>query len=68
MSHEMDDHRNTRLPITIWKNQVFHNSRDTTITLNKKDVPFMFACSLCHWPLDAVEVFRTRSGCCVWRR
>ena len=46
MSNELD-HRNVRLPIIVWKNQIFHHSRDTTITL-KKDVTFMFAFSLCH--------------------
>jgi hypothetical protein len=47
MSNELDDHRNVRLPIIFEKNQIFHHSRDITITL-KKDVPFMFTFSLCH--------------------
>jgi hypothetical protein len=71
MSNEMEDHKNMRLPIIVWRNQFFHHSRDAIITLKKKDVPFMnpVACNnpLCHWPLAAVEVFHTCSGCCAWR-
>jgi len=44
------DHKNMRLPIIVWNNQIFHHSWDTAITFNK-------TCRSCLHALFATDLY-----------